>query len=571
MFVVVVVIFLWQALTAAMALNEAKGISDSLEHAIAEGDVQSARALLVEFDDATSRAHGRTDGPVWWIGAKVPILGRNIHALSTVAAEADAIADEALPKIVAVADQVRLETFRPKNGRVNLRAVARTMPALAATDRVMAHADREIGAIRADGLVGLLQAPFAALQDQTHQAAVAVSTAYQAGRLLPTMLGAGGKDRKYLLMILNNAEIRSLVGMPGSFAVLEAKNGKISMGRQGGAEDVGGPDSPILNVSAEVAGGFNSRVGADIRDTTIVPDFPRAAALAASLGDKQWDEHFDGVVVVDPVALSYVLSAVGAIDIGNGLSINAYNAAATLLNGIYLRYPDDSSAQNDAFEAAARRTFVALTSGRGNSVLAIQSLVRGVQERRIMLWSRHPAEQKRIDSGGIAGKMTDERQLRRPQIGVYMTDAGAAKMSYYLRMGTRVRANACYLGGIQDLTVTTTVRSDAPQTGRTLPVSITGPGWLVRRGGMRFNVRIVAPPGARIYSIAVDGRAVTPVAPKYHGRPIASVTRLLFPAESSVIVTKIRTGENTTGDPLLRTTPGVLANDDAAGSSACPS
>jgi hypothetical protein len=34
-------------------------------------------------------------------------------------------------------------------------------------------------------------------------------------------------------------------------------------------------------------------------------------------------------------------------------------------------------------------------------------------------------------------------------------------------------------------------------------------------------------------------------------------------------VTKVRTGKNATGDPLLRTTPGVLENEDNAGVSAC--
>lgn len=569
LFVLLVGVFSWQAATAVTALSEAKGLASGLSRAIANGDVPNAKTLLAEFDDATTRAHHRTDGPVWKLGAHIPWAGRNLAAVSTVSAEADAIADDALPKVVGVANLVRLDTFRPKNGRVNMAAVNKTVPVLGATDRVMAHADREIGAIETDRLFGPLQAPFAELQTQTRRTAVAISTAYDAGRLLPTMLASDGKTRHYLLLILNNSEIRSLVGMPGSFGDLVAKNGKISMGRQGGTTELLPLEEAITNVTPEVDAGFNSRVGTDIRDTMIVPDFPRAAQMAAVIGSNRWETDFDGVVAVDPVALSYVLAAVGSINIGDGMTINRYNAASTLLNGIYLKYPGNNKAQDNAFKLAARKTFTALISGRGNSVLAVQALVRGVQERRIMLWSKHPAEQKRIKSGGIAGLFTDPNKRTRPQLGVYLTDIGSAKMSYYLRMGTRVQANACYLGGVQDLTMTTTLSSEAPQTTRRLPRSIAGPGIWVRPGGIRFLTRLVAPPGGQIVSVTVDGRRAPINGFTYKGRQITEVERVLFPSESSVIVTKVRTGKNSTGDPLLLTTPGVLQNDDNAGASAC--
>ena len=95
-----------------------------LTNAIAAGDAPRAETELKTFDDATTRAHHRTDGPLWWAGSRVPILGRNIDAVSTIAAQSDAIADDAMPGIVAVADRVQADTFRPRNGRVDLEAVA---------------------------------------------------------------------------------------------------------------------------------------------------------------------------------------------------------------------------------------------------------------------------------------------------------------------------------------------------------------------------------------------------------------------------------------------------------------
>jgi hypothetical protein len=241
----------------------------------------------------------------------------------------------------------------------------------------------------------------------------------------------------------------------------------------------------------------------------------------------------------------------------------------TLLNWIYIRYPDDPEAQDDAFELAARRSFNALTGGRGNSVEAIRALVRGVQERRILLWSRHDAEQSRIQSTGIAGAMTDRRQLARPQVGVFLTDTTQGKMDFYLRSATQVTPTKCYADGVQDIRVTTSLRSEAPAGGPPLPVSVTGFGKTVGAGNIGLSVRIMAPPKGEIRSMLVDGHRAPVGATYYGGRQVKRILRVLAPGVSTVIVTEIRTGPGTSGEPLLRSTPGVVANEDVVGPSAC--
>jgi hypothetical protein len=566
-------LFLWQGLTAARALVDARATAERLSQAITAGNVQRARSDLRVFDEQVTRAHHRTDGPIWWLAAHVPLVGPNVAAVRTVAAQSDAIADEALPRIVAVSDQVRLETFRPKNGRVNLAAVAKALPVLATTDRVFARADREVAALRPAQVIGPLQQPVTAFQQQMHSAATGVAAAHDAGRLLPTMLGGNGRTRRYLLLVMNNAEVRSLGGMPGSFAILEARRGKIRMTEQASNTDLSPTTVKLLaqrpRVKPELRGGFDKSVGADIRETMIIPDFPRAAGLASHIAGTYWDTRFDGVIGIDPVTLGYVLGAVGQVPIGGDMVINQANAVPTLLNGIYLRYTDDPKAQDDAFKHAARRTFDALTGGRGNSVLAIRALVRGVQERRILLWSKHPAEQARIQSTGIAGSMTDRRELARPQLGLFLTDTTQGKMDYYLRSTTQVTATNCYADGVQDIRMSTTLSSEAPQSGPVLPDSVTGTGKTVGKGNIGLSVRVMAPPKGEIRAIRVDGHPSPVGATFYGGRQLKRIIRVLQPGESTVIVTRFRSGPGAAGDPLLRATPGVLPNDDIVGPTAC--
>jgi hypothetical protein len=434
-------------------------------------------------------------------------------------------------------------------------------------DEVFADADRDLSDIDAEGLIGPLETPMAALQLIFHRTADAAGAAHDAADLMPTMLGADGKERKYLLLILNNAEVRSLVGMPGSFAVIKTKNGKLEMGRQGSGQDVGLRKKAVLKLTKDERLVFPSTIATDARDTAAHPDFPRAAQLAAGVVGKKWKDEYDGVIGVDPVTMGYMLSGLGSVKVGDGLTINGRNAVGTLLNGVYLRYPTSPKKQDDVFKVAARRIFNAMVGGKGNSQTVIRALVQGVSQRRLMLWSRDDAEQKRILSSGIANHF--DNGSARPQVGVYVNDAGSTKMQFYLGMSTKVRSVKCLDGGGQEIRTTTTLVSNTPSAARRLPPSITGFSRYVRPGNQLLSVMIFGPQGGDITSMTVDGQRAPLDAARLAGRQVSKVAREIPPGQSSVIVTTMRTAAGSSGDPELRTTPGVIPNDDSVEPSAC--
>ena len=565
--VVAGLLFTWEAFRAYNSIQEAEDRAGALQENIVEGDVDAARRSLVLLEESTSRAHNSTDGPLWWLGAQVPILGRNVDAARTVAREIDRVVNQVLPGVVDVTDKVRLETYRPKDGRIDLAAVAEAAPVMVSADKVLTQANREVGAFDIDGLIGPLREPMRQLQDRFDRTAVAASAADDAAKLMPSMLAVDGKKRSYLLLIMNNAEVRSLAGMPGSVAVITAKNGKLKMGEQGGIHDVRPLKRPAIKLTKDERAVFQSTIATDMRNTAMHPDFPRAAELAAAVVGKRWKEKYDGVVAIDPVGMAYMLGGLGPVDIGDGFTLTVNNAVSTLLNAIYVKYPTDIDKQDDLFEVAARRIFNATVAGTGDSVAVIRALVRGVTERRLMLWSRDATEQKRIQTSGISGAL--DPGTGRPQVGIYVNDHGSTKMEYYLAMRTALRSQRCLEGGAQELRTTTTLASNAPPKTRVMSPSVVGLGTFVTPGNMALGVKIFGPRGGEITSMTVDGQRAPIGASKFRGRPVTNVVRELPPGQSSVIVTTMKTPAASTGDPELRTTPGVLLNDDSSSPSAC--
>lgn len=557
----------WEAFRAVSSIREAERTADRLTDDIVKGDVDSAQETLEKLDESTSRAANSTNGPVWWLGAHVPFLGRNVEAVRTAAREIDQVTDEALPGIVDVADKVRLETFRPKGGRLDLAAVAEAAPAIARADRVFADGNRDIAAFDVDGLIRPLRRPMSQLQEKFHNTASATGAANEATKLIPSMAAADGRKRVYLLLIMNNAEIRSLSGMPGSIAEITAKAGKMRMEDQGGIQDVRPLKKPPVKLTKAESRVFQSSVATDIRDTAAVPHFPRAAELAAAVVGKRWKEKYDGVIAVDPVAMGYMLRGLGPVNIGDGERITSSNAVATLLNGVYIKYPTNPPKQDEVFETAAKRIFDAMVDGQGDSVAVVRALVRGVAERRIMLWSRDQDEQERIQRGFLSGSL--ETGSGRTQVGVFVNDGAGGKMEYYLTMATRVHSERCFDNDVQELKVTTTLLNNAPADASRLPLSVTGRGDAVARGHMLLHAMILGPRGGDITAITVDGQRAPTGGAKYLRRPVANVARQLPPGRNTVIVTTIRTPAFSPGDPELRDTPGVVPNADNVGPSAC--
>lgn len=553
---VVVVFGAWIAFNAAKAaveLDRASGTATTLQRQLASGDVKGARESAATLQKATAAASARTDGADWAVAERIPYFGDDLRALATVSEQLDKVADDALPTVLKVAGDVSLKTFSPRDGKVDLAAVRTVRPAIEQSSGVLEEAEREIGAIDPATLVGRVRAPVTQLQDRLEATNKAAQAADVASRLLPGMLGGEGK-RRYLLIIQNNAEIRTLGGIPGSIAVLEADKGKVRMTRQGSSGNVGIARSPVVKLTKGELNVFSTDIGKDLRDSTSSPDFPRAAVVADKLVSRAFDTRFDGVVSVDPVVLASLLRYIGAVEVQK-IPVTADNVVEGLLHGVYVAFDQDILQQDLFFQETARAIFDRFTSGQGDAVGVVRSLVASATDRRIMVWSKRASEERIIRMTGVSGTLVEGG--RSPQVGVFLSDAGTGKMQYYLNKSTTIRAARCTDAGRQVVQVITRLESTAPSRRATIPRSVAGISPSLRRGDQRVNVRIFAPQGGAITSLQRDARAQTVVGGTYERRPVAVLPVRLEPGQSTTIVATVESDTKQSGGPVLTTTPGV--------------
>jgi len=550
-------VFAWQVARATSALRLSGSQAQVLQSQIVAGDDVSAETTLQELTASAGRAESTTDGPLWKIGAKVPVLGKNVSAVRQVAVSIDRIARDALPPVVKLSKQINLNTYSPHGGKVDVAAIRKIAPSVATASAALKAAQKDVSGIDASSLLIPLRQPVSSIQLKIDGAESAAQSGNLAARLLPTMLGGSG-TRHYLLLIQNNAEVRSTGGIAGSYAILTAANGKLSMGKQGSIHDLPPFLSPVVPMTKDEKSVFSPSMVTDLRDANFTPDFPRTAQITAAMAAKGLSQPVDGVISVDPVAMSYILSGTGPVTIGPGVQIDESTAVNILLSQVYLQ-SHDPAVQDLVFKRAARGVFNKVKSGSADSRLVIAGMVKAADENRLLIWSSHRDEERHIAKSGVSGEFRNNAG-RTPHVGLYLGDAASTKMEYYLTYSTRLTAGRCLPGRIQELSTNTQIGSTAPPK---LPKSVTGDGKFTPRGTMRIVMRFFAPYRGGFTEVRVNGIKQTVYADSLYGRNVTKVLLTIKPGETYTVMTSMITGKGQDKDPIFSTTPGVqsTAND----------
>ncbi|GAA4379607.1 DUF4012 domain-containing protein [Nocardioides caricicola] len=534
-------------------LRAAETSASELRSAWRSQDDAARDAAADDLADEAAAARDHTDGLWWGALEHLPLVGDDVSAVAAMSRSLDVIATDAVTPLGETVD--RLGTL-VADGRIDLDTVESLEDPVGRAHEALVVADDDLAGLDSDGYVGALRTRFDRYADLVHDLRAGLASADTAVGVLPTMAGADGV-RSYLLIFQNNAEIRASGGMPGSWALLRADDGRIEMTRQGTAADFPTAARPVAPLSREEVAVYGEELGLYFQDPGWTMDFPRSAELWQAHWDRQFPETaIDGVVAIDPVALSYLLDGTGPVTVGD-VTLTSDNAVEELLNTPYL--DADPAAQDVFFAAASRSIFDAATGSLASPTAFVEGLNRAADEGRLLVAAFDDAVSEEIAGTRVEGAMAGDDGAT-PHVDIGLNDLTGSKMSYYLRYSADVAAMRCQ-SGRQDLAGTLTLSQViTPRDAAELPDSVTGGGRLGTEPGSQYvMVRVYGPYGGTLDQFRLDGRALGDLETvELDGRPVASVDVLLSSRKDAVLTWQGTTGAGQTGPGELALTPSVV-------------
>ncbi len=534
----------WQVLVVRSSLLDARAELRTMVEDLDAGDQQAASEAARRAADATGRADWHSHTPVWWVSQHVPGIGDDVEAVRVVSAGAhDLTAGLVVPMVDA---GLTPDQLKPQDGRIPIEPLRRAGTVLEDAAPRIADIDESTGRLDTSGLVGPVKGPVEELQVLLRGAARVARAAGIATDVLPSMLAEGG-ERSYLLVFQINAPRCGRPGAcPRSLVWLEVRDGRLVMGRSFTPDDFEAGERVVTPTPYELEL-FQPRYVV-VGRPTFNPDFPRNAEIFAAFWENSSGPPIDGVVSMDPVALSYLLDYTGPIAVGRGVELTSDNAVEVLLRDSYADLGTDE--QDKFFAQAARKVFDTVIGANGSAAELVAALSRGTDERRLAVWSADREEQSVLAGEDVANELPQESA--RPEIGFYVNGDKGDKLGYYLHSDVALTPSSCSDGN-QSITVDVTLRSSVP--GADLPDYVYGvrlPG--LPRNAMRNRYYLYAPSGGEVSEATIDGEdlAVTRV---LHGTPPVAFAIDLRAGQTKRLKYIVESGMQQEGDIRVLSTP----------------
>lgn len=546
-----------RVLIAKDSLESAQSLVGTVQTQAKNMDFAGIGASSSELSKLTKTAVDQTNDPLWRAAELFPFVGKNLSVVREVAVAVDSIAQDTVAPLAGVASTLSLDSLKPVDGRLNIDPIVKLAAEMGPASVALDATTRSIAELDLNGTVSQVSAAGNMLKDMLPKVNELVGTANTVLAVAPDMLGASG-PRTYLLIFQNLAEATALGGTAAALSEITVDNGAISVSRQASSQDFPWRDGhPVIAEDPNLSALFEPQIYTRLNLATSRPDFPTAAAIAQSFWSADMGGSVDGVISVDPVALSHILGATGPVPMSTGDQLSSENVVSLLLNEIYFRYQgEDGPDQTDAFfEEAAKTMFGALLSTSADPKLLVNAVIQGVNENRIMAWSTHQAEQELFALTPLSGVLPTTND-KSTVTGVFFRDMSASKMSYYLQTAATLTTDVC-TAGLPTFTTKVDLRSNITvEQAETLPAYVASAAW----GGKEFQTQVFVygPPGTELASASIDlagvrttlGTVTTDL-----GRPVASFWVVLAPGESSTITVNFTGPAGTYGAPTLRPTP----------------
>jgi hypothetical protein len=466
-----------------------------LTQQVEAGDQEGMQRTAAEVTADVADASAIVDGPLWDVAAQVPFVGQNVDAVQRVTRAVDILVTDALPTGMQVLTTVDLDKLTVEGGGINLEPFRQVQSSIPAISTAFSDAAAQVAPINKADLLPYVSEPIDEILNIINDTAPTLDVV---NRYLPNLLamaGSGG-TKTYLVIFQNNAEIRATGGNPAASMIMTLTDGKLGLVDQADSStfyEAGTVGEVHTDLPPETTGIYLSGFTRYSQDYTMSPDFPTTAQLFQDLWASTNGSHFDGVISIDPVVLSHMLTVTGPVTLESGEQVTAENAVKLLLSDTYERFPDGVGS-DEFFAAVAQRVFTQITSASWDPMAMLDALKLSAEEQRVYLSFVDPAAQALAVELGVDGALPPDNTAQ-TQLGMYLNDSSVGKLEYHLTTAITATCDAQARTITESMTMTNSITDDIDAT---YTLGLRNGSFGIPRTTMMLDVVYFAPPGATI-------------------------------------------------------------------------
>jgi hypothetical protein len=242
-----------------------------------------------------------------------------------------------------------------------------------------------------------------------------------------------------------------------------------------------------------------------LQNSNLSPHFPYGAEIWLALWKKEFGQTLDGVIAIDPTALSYILRSTGPITLNSGEKITSDNLVADTLKNAYERYEKDNKARKQYLVDIMNATVKHLNSGDYSKLKMSQAIRDGIVANRILFYSTDKSAQSNLSKVSLGGYMGLESNN---EFRTVIQNIDASKLDYYLARDVVIESKSCdKLRETQvRIRLTNTLKSATGLSPYVLTRADKGKPASLISGAHRFKVFIYGPTEAKLISVSRENR-----------------------------------------------------------------
>jgi hypothetical protein len=319
--------------------------------------------------------------------------------------------------------------------------------------------------------------------------------------LAPDLLGSNG-PRSYLVLLVNNAEVRPSGGIVSGIGLLRIERGHFHLGAFHYYTDLA--QKPYQRVTAPPD--FERRYRRFNADTTrwvnvtLSPDTSEVASVARKLYKVTAGKQTDGAIILDPRGVAALLPHSTRVQVpGTHTKLTPQDLPRYVYSNAYRQLGGHTSTRHDALIGIGKSAFHSLIHKGFGGRSGLKAAASAVAGGHVRLISFRPAEEKVLTGAGVTGSL---RSNTADRVFITETNFNGTKLDFWSH---RTVSHTCDVRS-KGLTLceTTVVLHNSIPPGLSTYVAGKHP-----YGQLRSLLEVYLPRAAILQRVLLDGRPAT--------------------------------------------------------------